>query len=265
MTTVQELRDRLEQQGYSVEQVENIKGKANLERELKKVEETVVEILDDLEEIPEEKSDIISECYDKNGHINNDKLLAKLTDKEKVRNHPTVSGLRRLINDYIGYIIRNISRVVQCPTPDNKNRATVEVEVEIQFYTGLDIIVSGCADVCSDNTPSPFHKHPVATAESRAEGRAYRKALNLNITTAEEMGDFTETVIFEIIQDSQITMIKNVCKRCYINLTKFLVKYNLDEDTLSKASNQDGQDMCRQLSEYQSLEEIPEDIQEDDS
>lgn len=268
MNTVKDLREELQQEfGYSVEQTDKFKGRSALEEELKKVENAAVDVLEDLEPVNEETYNTVphdeDSVYDEDGRLNREKLLDKLTDEEKVNGHPTVNGLRRLINDYVGWIQSNTSKVVQCPTGDNNNRATVEVEVEIHFPAQMSTTVCGCADVCSDNTMHPFNKHPVATAESRAEGRAYRKALNLNISTAEEMGHFTETVDVEPIKDAQVKMINNVCKRCDIDLEKFLAKHNLDSETLSKASDQDGQNMCRQLSEYQSLNEIPEDIKKD--
>lgn len=269
--TVQELRDELQLEfGYSAEQTDKIKGKANLTKELKKLAEESADLLENLEEVDEEATEETLE-YDENGIYNEDgtlsreKLLDKLTDKEKVNGHPTVNGLRRIINDYVGWITKNTSQVVQCPTPENKNRATVVAEISILFHSGMEITVSGCADVWEGNTPTPFSKHPVATAESRAEGRAYRKALNLDVTTAEEMGTFTEEVSFEPIKDPQVTMIRNICKRCDIDLDKFLAIHNLSEDTLSKASHHDGTTMCRQLSDYQSLNEVPKELQKDAS
>lgn len=270
--TVQQLRDLLEEKGYTSEQAASIKGKDNLAKELRGIEEAAVDILDSLEEVSEDEDETNETpeydedgVFDEEGHLKQDVLLTKLTKTEQVNGHPTVNGLRRIINDYVGWISSNTSRVVQVPTPENQNRATVEVTVEIQFPSGFSTIVSGCADVWQDNTPRPFSKHPVATAESRAEGRAYRKALNLDVTTAEEMGDFTEEPSFEPIKDSQVTMIRNLCKRCDIDLDKFLAKHTLTEDTLSKASYHDGEIMCLQVSEYQSLNEIPEEIQKNGS
>ena len=277
MITVQDLRASLVAQGYSTEEVAAIKGKANLEAKIlqienepaEAIEDVIAEALDDLEPVEDDEAgetftDEEQEFFD-DGHLNQEKLLEQLTDKEKVEGHPTVNGLRRLVSDYVGWIGSNTSRVVQCPSVDNNNRATVEVEVEIHFRNGMTTTVGGCADVFPGNTPSPFNLHPVATAESRAEGRAYRKALNLNITTAEEMGAFTEAVSFEEIQPAHIKMIHNMCRKCEIDLTKFLVKHNLDEETLTKSSREDGKNMCQQLSDYQSLDEIPEDIKKDDS
>ena len=281
MITVQDLRSSLLAAGYSAEEVAAIKGKANLEVALAEHRDTYVtnaptikdvvdEALDNLEPVDDDEAgetitDEEQEFFDNDGHLNRELLLEQLTDKEKVEGHPTVNGLRRLINDYVGWIQSNISKVVQCPTPDNNKRATVEVEVEIHFRNGMSTIVGGCADVCSDNTVPPYHLHPVATAETRAEGRAYRKALNLNITTAEEMGSFTESVGFEEIQPAQIKMIRNLCKRCDINLDRFLTTHNLTDETLSKTSRDDGSEMCKKLSDYQSLDEIPEDIKKNDS
>jgi len=260
MTSVKELRQSLVNNGYSQEEADNIKGKDKLEQELKQIEDASTDLLDDLTE-EAEREDVTgvvkkAEVEEVEEKVN---ILDYLTDKEKVNGHPTVNGLRRIINERFGWIASNVSKVIQCPDPSNENRATVTVEIDIECYNDKFLRTSGCADVCKYNTPSHFYRHPVATAESRAEGRAYRKALNLNIATAEEMGNFQD-LTDDPIKDSQKAMITKVCSRCNINEDKFLASHNLDKETLSKVSSEEGKKLCSELNSYQSLNEVPEEL-----
>jgi hypothetical protein len=110
-------------------------------------------------------------------------VLGLMTDDEKKDGMPRADGLRRIARKLLD-IVRQTTDVVECPTVDNGARATVIVTVE----TGEGRTYAGAADVFTGNTKRDFAIHPVATAETRAEGRALRKALCLvKVLAAEEL------------------------------------------------------------------------------
>lgn len=111
--------------------------------------------------------------------------VLSLFDKSELENGmPRTDALRRVSFMLLGQC-DNITYVKQCPTIENAGRATVEVQLR---YHNTGVTVSGAADVSSANTEKKFAVHAVATAETRAEGRAYRKALGLTkVLAAEEL------------------------------------------------------------------------------
>jgi hypothetical protein len=192
-----------------------------------------------------------------------EQVMEMLTDDEKRDGNPTVDGLRRVAGNILGRIVEIDPRVLQCPDHSNNNRATVKVTVEFDTPEGR-LKVGACADVFCDNTEPIFARHPVATADSRAEGRAYRKALRLrNTITAEESvkEDELREDPFDKIKDTQKSMITAICKRYGINEEKFVKQYDVDISKIDNITYATAKKMCSQLNKYQqSLVDIPEEI-----
>ena len=73
--------------------------------------------------------------------------------------------------------------------------------------------VDGCVDVKFQNIPHPFNQHLVSTADTRAEGKALRRALKLRVVTAEEVQQTSEDDVLaaqENITDQQILAINQM-------------------------------------------------------
>jgi hypothetical protein len=182
-------------------------------------------------------------------------VLSNLSDDEKIDGNPTVDGLRRVTQRLVGPIVSSISRVIQTPSLDNEQRATVEHTIEVD--TGRNVkTVSGCADVFSGNTDKMFAKFPVATAETRAEGRALRRLLNLRkVVAAEEIGGVDVVDDNELdpsnITSMQIRRMEVVAEsKLDLSLAKFIAeeaKVKLLEDI----SYQDARTLLDKLSKYQ--------------
>lgn len=110
-------------------------------------------------------------------------VLGQLSKDELDKGAPKTDGLRRLTEKLMG-IKAIVSNVVAAPNIDNGARATVVVNVTIEDGSTF----SGAADVHFGNTERMYAEHPVATAETRAEGRALRRALRLvKVLVAEEL------------------------------------------------------------------------------
>jgi hypothetical protein len=124
-------------------------------------------------------------------------IMGELRPDELLDGCPRCNGLRRVAQLYLGDIVKTGAKEVFI-TPGPIDRV-VTINYEIVFDWKLSRYVGytdayqgnselrtfgGVADCSADN--SIYGKHPSATAETKAESRALRKALSLNVVTAEE-------------------------------------------------------------------------------
>jgi hypothetical protein len=151
-----------------------------------------------------------------------DYVLSKFHEDELNQDgFPAVDGLRRVAQLLIGEIVFSEPTVLQCPNPQNDGRAVVKFTVV--FDTNPQKTFSDVADVYPGNTPKKeFSVHATATASTKAEGRALRKALNLRkVLAAEEVSD---TPIEEPgkINSGQISFMNLMCERNNIDAMKLI-------------------------------------------
>ena len=250
--TVEDIRVLLiKYHGYTPEEAAQIKGKTNLTKLLTECEKANVD-LEHVEEVVEETENIIGP-RDKGW---TQYVLSQLEKDEMIDGNPTTDGLLRLAEDYLGSIESIIPVVIQAPHVDNNNRATVQVTVtfsENEQYGGV-------ADVCRENTDSPYHLHPTATAETRALGRALRRALRLKkIITAEENAGIINEVTGDDtrITNVQIKMIDNQASTKNINILNVLKQMNIPYTNVTTLSYSEAQDICRTLNGYKK-ESVPD-------
>jgi hypothetical protein len=112
-----------------------------------------------------------------------DYVLSLISEKEKIKDSPRMDALRRVAIFLYGRFATEI-QVHNSPTKENGGRATVSAKLT---FTDTNIVATGAADVSELNTHSQYAVHAVATAETRAKGRALKEALCLqNVHTAEE-------------------------------------------------------------------------------
>lgn len=276
--TADEIRIELkEKYGYTDEQVSEIKGKNNLAITLKKEVDAESQDKDGFfAQIPIEKPSVES-------RVNNEEVQERQTksvemgsrewedyvfsllypnefeEKDGVK-YPKSSGLRRLTQKLIGPIVK--SGPVSVTQIDNES-ATVIYELHV-LYNNINVtnanqyireddltasslrVYSAAANVYRGNTPDTFAVHSVATAETRAEGRALKRALSLSTYTAEEMNNDKDVQsVFENkvksteskIKSTQITAITTLCGRLGIDVHKFTAnqfpEHLVFDDTLS--------------------------------
>lgn len=123
-------------------------------------------------------------------------VLGQLNQDEHVDGYPKCSGLRRVAPMILGPIISSKASFVHVSHSEPRS---VTVNYEVVFDWALDTIVGfgnleqrgdlrtfgGLADCVESN--NTYGVHPAATAETKAESRALRKALAINVITAEEI------------------------------------------------------------------------------
>lgn len=202
-----------------------------------------------------------------------DYVLSLLSEDEKIQGNPTTEGLRRVFEKALNCVlVESTSDVVQSPCPTNEKRATVvhslsyilkDIPQDSPFNT---ITVNGAADVYWGNCDKVFRNHPVAVAETRAEGRALRRALRLRkVLAAEEVVDSTEDDIgadnVTKITNNQINFIDVIAKRLDINVLSIIKNLGINEDNVKNILHEDALRVIRELSSYQQkVDDIPEDI-----
>lgn len=188
-----------------------------------------------------------------------DYVLGQLEDKEIYDGKPTVDGLRRIAQKILGPIFSCTSKVYQVPSPDNDISSTVRVRVKFE-----NSVFDGCANTDEMSAPQMIGRHVVALVETRAEGRALRKALNLRVVTKEEVEGNDKAVIGTgSITGPQIQAIKNQCKIHKINIDKLLQSiYNIKETEINSLSHDQALELFAKFTEWENTE-IPKEILND--
>lgn len=188
-------------------------------------------------------------------------VMGQFSEDELAEGNPTVDGLRRVTHLLLGPIVDAKSRIRQSPTKENFfSAASVEYRLTIEFYDGTIRSFCGAADVTTANTPEPYCRHSVASAETKAEGRCLRKALMLRkVITAEEALQVEPSVDEDTNRkwnpDARITREQKIAlnilaKTADVNVIKFInagdTKYaSIDDVKFSTAT-----DMLEFIHEY---------------
>lgn len=203
-----------------------------------------------------------------------DHVLSLLSDDEKIRGNPTTDGLRRIFEIALDCVVIGAeSTVVQSPDPSNEKRATVvhnlsyvlknlpQDQDDIKYRS-----VSGAADVYWGNCDKIFRNHPVAVAETRAEGRALRRALKLRkVVAAEELAENIEDNVDGLnvskISSNQINFIDVLSKRLNINTISLFSSLDLVYDSIYNINHEDAVSAIQKLNQYQQdLSSLPESL-----
>lgn len=200
-----------------------------------------------------------------------DYVLSFLTEDEKIMGNPTTDGLRRIFETVMDcQIIESESKVVQCPSRENEMRATVQFTLTFKPNVSTAIFidsrsVSGSADVYWGNCDKVFRNHPVAVAETRAEGRALRRALRLRkVVAAEEVAteleDHPDGNSIGKITNNQINFIDVLAKRLDVNVVKLLNKLDIYEENIYNIKYDDAVKTASTLALYQQQNVIPDEV-----
>jgi len=188
-------------------------------------------------------------------------VLSLLKNDEMIDGFPSAPGLLRVAR--MIYQTVNTSTTIHKSPTSNDRSATVSVNINAN--NGPEDFIgyfSGSADVSEHNTQSPFNKHPVATAETKAIGRALKMLLNLKIYTHEEMLEGENG--YKKINKMQIKSINLLCDRFDIDRKKFLaanagvdvVEFDAGETNLTET---DGINLLTLLNEFQT-KGVPEEF-----
>lgn len=206
-----------------------------------------------------------------------DFVMSKFEKSEMFDGNPTCAGLRRVAEELLGdIIVSRPSQVWPATDADGPGRATVVFEIMIDWMNSGQVrTYSEVADVWHGNTGDLFCAHPVATASTRAEGRALRKALKVKCLAAEELtkkdvvgivkaavsvtkpnnGDWQEEAK---ITTHQINFINTKCKQLDINVLKFINLGKNSYDGVESVTKAKAIEMLNVLNDFQSNGDIPD-------
>lgn len=190
-----------------------------------------------------------------------DYVLSLLSDDEKIKGNPTTDGLRRIFEKTLNCsVVAAETNIVQTPEPNNEKRATAIHTLSYILNDKTEINknrkVSGAADVYWGNCDKIYRNHPTAVAETRAEGRALRRALRLRkVVAAEEIAenidDHPDQNSVNKITNNQINFIDVIAQRLNINVSKLLENNGLDHKNIYNISHEDAVAIIRNLSRFQ--------------
>jgi len=277
--TVSELREILAGHGVPNTVTDILKKKEliKLHKEVTVLDE--VNLDEDFEVIEEEafektyESNIDPDAPDYNSTEWSDYVMTKFDKSELIDGNPICAGLRRVAELMLGTIIESgPEQVFPSTDPSKPGRATVLYKVVFDWMnTGYIKTYKEVADVWHGNTDDLFCAHPVATASTRAEGRALRKALKIRALAAEELAKKDIVGIVQAttadwnpedtISNQQVTFINNKCKQLDIDVRKFVNMGSENYESINDVTRNTAQKMLRQLNDYQQKGGIPEQIQ----
>jgi hypothetical protein len=208
----------------------------------------------------------------------NDFVMAHFHRNELIDGNPICAGLRRVAEFLLGDIVESGPEQV-FPAMDGSapDRATVVFKVVFNWMnSGEQRVYKEVADVWHGNTDDLFCAHPVATASTRAEGRALRKALKLRCLAAEELAkkDIVSIVkeavkksptsgeyeVDQNISTQQVQFIDTKCKQLDIDIMSFINMGSGDYANIGQVTRDSAKKMIKFLNGYQNGEPIQDSI-----
>jgi len=209
----------------------------------------------------------------------NEFVMAHFHRNELIDGNPICAGLRRVAEYLLGDIVESgPEQVFPATDGSGPDRATVVFKVVFDWMnSGQHRVFKEVADVWHGNTDDLFCAHPVATASTRAEGRALRKALKLRCLAAEELA---KKDIVSIVQESvkktptsgeyqagtnissqQIQFIDNKCSTLDIDAFAFINMGNSSFASVNEVTKDSAKKMIKVLNNYQNNSgDIPDGI-----
>ena len=196
-------------------------------------------------------------------------VMSQFKPNELIDGNPITAGLRRVVEVVLGEVIETGPvEVFPATDPNGPGSATGLYRVVLEEYeSGRTKSYSDTADVWHGKTDDLFCAHPVATACTRAEGRALRKALKLRVLAAEELA---KKDIVGIVQQSvnqqptegewnpdekvspqQINFIDNKCSQLDIDVMKFVNSGSTSYPSINNVTKDTAKNMIVELNKYQ--------------
>lgn len=199
----------------------------------------------------------------------NDYVMSLFFEDEVKDGKPFTAGLRRVAEMLVGEIISSKpTEVIHVPTkgPVGRTIVTYEIEFRCHDHEGVFFKTFGdTAEVWEGNTDDMFAVHAAATAATRAEGRALRKALKLRVVAAEEICKKDASTFLsqqaeqvnERITSDQINFIDARCKKLDIDIIAFVNSGEKTYPSINAVPRESASKMIQKLSQYSNGSAIP--------
>ena len=286
--TVKELKQILNEHNYScpsgakkedlVGMVKELMEVDGLSEEVEEILEGVTEKIENIEEKLEEE---VNDDSRPSMHSPewNDYVMSHFEPHELVDGNPICAGLRRVAEKLLGTIVESgPDQVFPATEGDGPGRATVVFKVVFSWMdTGMMKVFKEVADVWHGNTDDLFCAHPVATASTRAEGRALRKALKIRCLAAEELArkDIVEIVRSAVtgsqavkfgdtsnlgqegkITTQQVQYLDNVCLQLDINAFSYINSGEREYDAVADIPKEKAKLIIRKINQYKNNKDL---------
>ena len=158
--------------------------------------------------------------------------------------YPTLNGMRRVALLMLGDIVLSGPSMVISNLPNSSYCI-----YELEFDNGRTF--KAAADAHQENIQGSYSIYTTAIAESRAEARAYRKALLISTVSAEEVKG-NEKAFHSVIESKldnkvseydetgkassqQLALIKTKCSQQKVDMDKFLESEGKNTESLTKS------------------------------
>ena len=185
-----------------------------------------------------------------------DYVMGLFEPDELMDGYPTTVGLRRVAELVLGPISKSGPTQVFPVDGNGPGRATVVYEVVFSgFLNSIQVrSYSEVADVWLGNTDAMYAGYAVATAATRAEGRALRKALKLRKCAAEELTkqDVAAAVAggsADAITPDQISFIDTKCKKLNVNV--FALINSLGKASIYNVTKQEAAQLIKSFTNFE--------------
>jgi hypothetical protein len=202
-------------------------GSANLEPKEEFVQQELFEV-ERMEEISIKDLNSVPEMHDPTW---TSYAMSFLAQDEQYSGNPKADGLRRLVELLIGPIVQQDTQLLNYPqygeTEHHKNSATARSVIAVKNRkTGEITTASAVADASGVSCSHPYNKFMSSIAETRAEGRVYKKILRLqNVVTSDEIShEAANDVASDGINNNQVEGIDALCRKINMNIQKGVEK-----------------------------------------
>ena len=192
----------------------------------------------------------------------NDFVMGHFQDNELIDGNPLTAGLRRVAELLVGEIISSKPVDVQLmQTTDPIGRCVVTYEVQFFIKNGETEFVKTYADVSdvwAGNTDDLFAVHGPATASTKAEGRALRKALKIRAVAAEELckkdvskflGEQTNQHEQRITKE-QLIFFEKKCKLLDIDVMAFINSGSKNYRSIYEVTRETARKMIKEINKF---------------
>lgn len=184
---------------------------------------------------------------------------------------PTTAGLRRVAELLLGPIVDSRPEFIAPVKEESLGRATVSYVVKFgSFLDGPGRVFGDVADVWNGNTDDLFAVHAPATAATRAEGRALRKALKLRGIAAEEIcrklkgsvsdGNAIASTSDVMATKEQINFLNTRCKKLDMNVMAYINSGSKKYGSINEVSRDICIKMIQDLNQIPSKGDVPESL-----
>lgn len=199
-------------------------------------------------------------------------VLSQIKPSEQIDGFPRCFGLRRVAQDLLGPIVSSkpttLSVIPQMTANDVPTRA-VTVLYEITFDWTLDRSIwvdpsnpiinyrtFGAVSDCVEDINTAWGRNPAASADTKAESRALKKALCINILSAEERVSGYDEKLEEGPKNNKITdqlvgFILAKANQLKLDISKVMTSAGIESTNVKDLTLEEGRNLFAHINTYQ--------------